>query len=100
MSKDTYSKKDLARELAKATGLSLANAEKALAEIFVILERIIINNKKAVISNFGTFMLKKRKARMGRNPKTKEPVPIPEKWVPYIKFSPKLKEKVSSLKIK
>ena len=49
---------------------------------------------KVAIVGFGTFLVKKRKARMGINPKTKEKISIPAKKVPAFKPGAELKAKV------
>jgi DNA-binding protein HU-beta len=67
-------KGDLIAAVAKDTGLSKANAEKA---VNAILDNIKKNAKKGVqLIGFGSFALAKRKARSGRNPQTGEKIKI------------------------
>lgn len=90
--KKSMTKRDLARELAKRVNISQAKALKAIQETFYIIEETMKEDGRVVISRFGTFMLKERKARIGRNPHTGEAVPIPSRKTPYLKFSANLKE--------
>ncbi len=56
----------------------------------------LIKNKKVKISNFGTFFLKRKKSRIGRNPKTKETKIITERNVITFKVSKEFKNYINS----
>ena len=63
-----------------------------------VLSNIIDNlkaNKKVKISNFGTFSIRKKKSRLGRNPKTKEKKIISERNVVLFKASKDFKEYIN-----
>ena len=67
-------------DIIKAVGKVLpsrADAAKAVQATFEAISRALNNSEKVVISNFGTFRVKARQARTGRNPKTGEPVTVP-----------------------
>tara|TARA_B100000029_G_scaffold388382_1_gene384544 strand:+ start:7269 stop:7520 length:252 start_codon:yes stop_codon:yes gene_type:complete len=73
-------------------GFSKKIAETLLEDFFsIILENLIVN-KKVKISNFGTFLLKRKKERIGRNPKTKEKKIISERNIISFKASKELKK--------
>ena len=56
----------------------------------------LIKDKKVKISNFGTFFLKRKKSRIGRNPKTKEKKIITERNVITFKVSKEFKNYINS----
>ncbi|MDD2714410.1 MAG: HU family DNA-binding protein [Candidatus Wallbacteria bacterium] len=90
--KKSMTKRDLAKELAKKINISQAKALRAIQETFYIIENCLKEDGRVVISRFGTFMLKERKPRIGRNPHTREAVPIPARKTPFLKYSANLKK--------
>ena len=88
-------KKDIVNSLYMQIGFS-----KKISEILLedVLSNIIDNlkaNKKVKISNFGTFSIRKKKSRLGRNPKTKEKKIISERNVVLFKASKDFKEYIN-----
>ncbi len=65
-----------------------------VSEIFNIIEETLQNGEKVQISGFGTFVVKTRKGKVGRNPRTGEEVPVPDRKVIVFKPSKKLLELV------
>tara|TARA_Y100000741_G_C17824006_1_gene383461 strand:+ start:19 stop:327 length:309 start_codon:yes stop_codon:yes gene_type:complete len=65
-------KKDLINSIYMQIGFSKKISETLLEDIFQIILLNIIKHKKVKISKFGTFTLRNKKKRIGRNPKTKE----------------------------
>tara|TARA_B100001029_G_C14775079_1_gene293383 strand:+ start:22 stop:318 length:297 start_codon:yes stop_codon:yes gene_type:complete len=85
-------KKDIVNSIYMQIGFSKKISENLLEDIFqIILKNIIIENK-VKISKFGTFTLRKKKERIGRNPKTKKNAIISERNVVLFKASKELKE--------
>jgi len=85
-------KKDIVNSLYMQIGFSKKISENLLEDV---LSNIIDNlkaNKKVKISNFGTFSIRKKKSRLGRNPKTKEKKIISERNVVLFKASKDFKE--------
>ena len=77
-------------------GFSKKISENLLEDIFqIILKNIIIENK-VKISKFGTFTLRRKKQRLGRNPKTKETKVISERNVILFKPSKELKDYINN----
>ncbi len=70
-----------------------------VSEIFQIIEDTLHRGEKVQISGFGTFIVKMRKGKIGRNPRTGEEVPVPDRRVIIFKPSKKLLELVE-LKLK
>ena len=65
-------KKDLVNLVYMQIGFSKNVAEKIIEEFFVSIITNLEKEKKLKISKFGTFSVREKKARIGRNPKTKE----------------------------
>ena len=85
-------KKDIVNSLYMQIGFSKKLSENLLEDV---LSNIIDNlkaNKKVKISNFGTISIRKKKSRLGRNPKTKEKKIISERNVVLFKASKDFKE--------
>ena len=77
-------------------GFSKKISENLLEDIFQILLKNIIVKKKVKIAKFGTFILRKKKERIGRNPKTKEEKVISERNVVLFKPSKELKQYINN----
>ena len=91
-------KKDLINSVYMQIGFSKKISENLLESI---LDSLIINlkkNKKIKISKFGTFSLRKKKSRIGRNPLTKEKKMISDRNVVLFKPSKEFKDYVNSNK--
>ncbi|MGI6551956.1 MAG: HU family DNA-binding protein [Bacillota bacterium] len=88
-------KTELVNAVAEKTELTKKDAEKALNAVFASIEEALANGEKVQIVGFGTFEVRERAARMGRNPKTGEEISIPATLVPAFKPGKTLKEVVS-----
>tara|TARA_B100000131_G_C17836633_1_gene500029 strand:+ start:311 stop:601 length:291 start_codon:yes stop_codon:yes gene_type:complete len=89
-------KKDIVNSIYMQIGFSKKISENLLEDIFeIILKNILINNK-VKISKFGTFTLRKKKQRIGRNPKTKKKEIISERNVILFKASKELKKFINN----
>lgn len=86
------SKQDLIEFIAETAGLTKAEATKALDATIAGIEKGLKEEGKVTLVGFGTFSAKKREARDGINPLTKEPLHIPEKMVASFKAGSKLKD--------
>jgi integration host factor subunit beta len=81
---------------ANQTHLSQADVELAVRSILEQLSRALAEGDRIEIRGFGSFSLHFRPPRMGRNPKTGEPVALPGKYVPHFKPGKALRERVNS----
>jgi len=79
-------KKEITSKMAKDAGIPALQAEKAFNSLITGIKTSLIKGKRVTFSGFGSFEVKKRKARKGRNPKTGIPITIPKKK--RIKFNP------------
>ena len=88
-------KTELIAEVANKAGLSRKDAEKALGAVVETITEVLCAGDKVQLVGFGGFETKKREARMGRNPKTKETIEIPATRVPVFKAGKALKDAVA-----
>ena len=88
-------KRDIVNSIYMQIGFSKKISETLLEDLFQILLKNIIYEKKVKISNFGTFTLREKKQRLGRNPKTKENKIISERNVILFKASKEFKEYIN-----
>ena len=84
-------KKEIINSIYMQIGFSKKISETLLDDIFQIILKNIIEHKKVKIARFGTFTLRKKKQRIGRNPKTKETKIITERNVILFKPSKEFK---------
>ena len=87
-------KAELIAEVAAKTGLSKKDTEKAMNAALDTITASLENGEKVSLVGFGVFDVKEREARMGRNPRTKEEIPIPASRVPQFKAGKALKEAI------
>ena len=85
-------KTELIAAAAEASGIQKKDAERFMNAALDIMAQSLRKGEKVQLSGFGTFEVKQRQARMGRNPKTRESVEIPPARVPDFKPSQNLKE--------
>jgi len=89
-------KEDLIKEISKKTRLS----QKLTAEVINLtlesIQKSVAKGKKVVFVGFGSFELRQRKARTGRNPQNGKEIQIPSKKVPVFSAGKKFKEMANS----
>tara|TARA_B100000035_G_scaffold251188_1_gene220273 strand:+ start:1183 stop:1482 length:300 start_codon:yes stop_codon:yes gene_type:complete len=85
-------KKDLVNIVYMQIGFSKQISENLIDEFFSIIIKNLIKNKNIKISKFGTFSIRSKKSRIGRNPKTKEEKTISSRDVVLFKPSKEFKE--------
>ena len=91
-------KKDLVNLVYMQLGFSKNVAENLIEEFFSLISINIKNQKKLKISKFGTFSLREKKQRIGRNPKTREEKKISKRNVILFKPSKEFKELINMKK--
>jgi len=87
-------KADLIERIAKDAKASKAVAEKALNSMIEAIVKAMKKGDKVTLVGFGTFSVGKRKARMGRNPRTGQAIKIPAHKSPKFSAGKNLKEAV------
>ncbi len=90
-------KKDIVNSIYMQIGYSKKVSETLLEEFFNILLNSLIHKKTVKISKFGTFFLKQKKQRIGRNPKTKKEAVITARNVISFKASKELKKFINEI---
>ena len=88
-------KTELVAAIAVKSGLDKAEAVKALKAFEEVVTEELANGGKVQLVGFGTFETAERAAREGRNPKTKEVMPIPASKAPKFKAGKALKDAVN-----
>lgn len=88
-------KAELVEEVARAAELTKKDSEVIVDEVFKNIIQALNRGDKIELRGFGSFRVRQREARRGRNPKTGEPVDIPAKRVPYFKPGKELKELIN-----
>ncbi len=84
-------KAELISQVAKEAKLSKACAEKAINSVTNNIAKCLKKQDKITLTGFGTFLVSKRKARMGRNPQTGASINIKASRVPKFKPGKQLK---------
>ena len=84
-------KSDLASEVAKKTKLSKAKAWETVGAILESIKGSLKKGQKVSLIGFGSFLVRNRKARTGRNPKTGETIQIKARKVPAFSAGSELK---------
>ena len=87
-------KADLVALMAKATGGSKTSAERAMNAFVCGVVESLRRGRHVTLSGFGTFVVTKRAARSGRNPRTGKAITIPPAKVPRFRPSRSLKSAV------
>ncbi len=88
-------KADLVDEVAKIANLTKKETELIVNTIFDNVSTALAQGDKVELRGFGSFRVRKRNPRKGRNPKTGTSVSVPEKRVPFFKVGKRLKELVN-----
>lgn len=88
-------KSDLVNAVAaNIPGSKKKDAEVIINTIFDCMTQALVDGDRIEIRGFGSFHLRERKYRIGRNPKTSEKVEVPAKKVPFFKAGKNLKKLV------
>jgi integration host factor subunit beta len=88
-------KAELVEDVAEAAELTKKDAERLVEIVFESIIGTLNQGEKIELRGFGSFRVRERGARRGRNPKTGDPVSIPAKRVPYFKPGKELKELIN-----
>ena len=89
-------KSQLVAKVAEKAGLTKKDAEKAVNGLFASVQEALVSGDKVQMIGFGTFEVKQRAARTGRNPQTGAEIKIAASKNPAFKAGKALKEAVNS----
>ena len=88
-------KTELIAAVSQVAGLTKKDTERVINAALDTITACLMEGEKVQLSGFGTFEVKDREARIGRNPHTKEAIDIPATRVPSFKASQALKDTVA-----
>lgn len=96
MSEDTLTRADLCDALVREVNLSRHECHDLVETVLDTICDELVAGKNVKLSGFGSFGLREKKERMGRNPKTGEEVPITPRRVLYFRASALMKDRINS----
>ena len=96
MTRVNLTKKDLINSVYMQIGFSKTISENLIDDFFMTITDNLKKEKKLKLSKFGTFSIRNKKSRIGRNPKTKEEKTISQRNVVLFKASNEFKDLVNS----
>ncbi|MDB2437518.1 integration host factor subunit alpha [Hellea sp.] len=96
MSTGTVTRADLAEAVYREIGLSRSESSELVESVIDHVSEALLRGEQVKLAGFGTFSLRDKKERMGRNPKTGKAVPITPRRVLVFKPSQILRERVDS----
>jgi integration host factor subunit beta len=88
-------KADLVEEVIKVADLSKKQAEIIVNTVFREIIEALRHDDKIELRGFGSFRVRRRRSRQGRNPKTGDRVDVPSKRIPYFKPGKELKDLIN-----
>jgi integration host factor subunit alpha len=96
MSAGTVTRADLSEAVYREIGLSRTESSELVEAVIDHISEALLRGESVKLAGFGTFSLRDKKQRIGRNPKTGEAVPITPRRVLVFKASQVLRERVDS----
>lgn len=97
MNKKTLTRADLSESLHRSIGLSRTESADMVNAVLDLVSDALVEGQSVKLSSFGTFMVRAKRERMGRNPKTGEEVPITPRRVLVFRPSQVMKNVVNGL---
>jgi integration host factor subunit alpha len=97
MNKKTLTRADLSESLHRNIGLSRAESADMVNAVLDLVSDALVDGQSVKLSSFGTFMVRSKRERIGRNPKTGEEVPITPRRVLVFRPSQVMKNVVNGL---
>ena len=95
MNDNNMTRKDLARVIHEKIGFSQRGAGELVDTVFACMRKSLLEKESIKLVQFGTFKVKAKAPRMGRNPRTGEAMEICERSMVSFKSSKKLKERIN-----
>ncbi len=89
-------KANLIEELAKVANLTKKDSETIVDTVFDTITEALAKGDKVELRGFGSFRIRQRRARRGRNPKTGASINVPPKRVPFFKVGKELRQLVNA----
>ena len=95
MSEKTLTRMDLSESVFREVGLSRNESADLVESVIEKISASLVSGEQVKISSFGTFSIRQKNARVGRNPKTGVEAPIPPRRVLTFRPSHLMKDRVS-----
>lgn len=89
-------KAELVEEVARVSDLTKKHSEVIVNTVFESIVDALQKDEKIELRGFGSFRIRQRRSRQGRNPKTGDKVDVPAKRIPYFKPGKELKELINT----
>ncbi|MEW6218207.1 MAG: integration host factor subunit alpha [Thermodesulfobacteriota bacterium] len=95
MRKPSLTRKELARAIHEQLGFSLRVAGELVDDVFLCLRETLLAGESVKLVQFGTFLIRDKAARLGRNPRTGVPMAITPRRVVSFRPSKKLRQRIN-----
>ena len=95
MAGKTLTRADLSEAIHRQIGLSRTESADMVKSVLDIVSDTLVKGEQVKLSSFGTFMVREKRARIGRNPKTGEEVPITPRRVLVFRPSQVMKAQIN-----
>jgi len=96
MSSNTVTRADLSEAVYQEIGLSRAESAGLVEQVLDLISDTLVAGENVKLSSFGSFVLRQKGGRIGRNPKTGEEVPIEPRRVLTFKASQVMRDRINS----
>lgn len=96
MTTKTLTRMDLSEAVFREVGLSRNESAQLVEQVLLHMSDALVQGEQVKISSFGTFSVREKSARVGRNPKTGEEAPIPPRRVLTFRPSHLMKDRVAT----
>ncbi len=96
MAGKTLTRMDLSEAVFREVGLSRNESQQLVERVLEVMSDSLVDGEQVKISSFGTFSVRSKTARVGRNPKTGEEAPIPPRRVMTFRPSHLMKDRVAA----
>ena len=96
MTSKTLTRMDLSEAVFREVGLSRNESAQLVEQVLLPMSDALVQGEQVKISSFGTFSVREKSARVGRNPKTGEEAPIPPRRVLTFRPSHLMKDRVAT----
>lgn len=99
MDKETLTRAQLSEAVNSEIGLSRAESAALVEQVLETIAKAVEAGQNVKISSFGTFVVRKKNGRIGRNPKTGEEVPIEPRRVLTFRPSQILRDRINNTRL-
>jgi integration host factor subunit alpha len=95
-----FTKENIITNIYNRGGLSKAQSKKVVEQLFEIMKHTLADGDNLLISGFGKFVVKHKRARRGRNPQTREDLQLRARKVVVFKTSGVLRDRINGEEVK